>query len=564
MRIKHDSPIQRVAIYARYSTDRQSPTSIAEQIAICTDLADRNGWEVVAQYADPEMTGAIYDARPELQRMLADVPTGLFDCILAEGIDRLARDQEHSSRLFKHVSFRDITLYTVREGLIDQVKIGMYSTIAAMQREATSFQTWRSQREHARRGQFVGAPPYGYQIKRSIDADGRVESTWAIHEEHAKVVLRIYSEFSEGRSPRAIARGLTQDHIPTPDGLEVWRDTTIRGHHLRSTGILRNRIYDGVYSWNKQQFKRNPDTERRVSFVNAMDERTECVVEDLRIIPRELWTEVENRLATIRNGETATKIRESKFWHHRRPKHLFTGLIRCADCNAALMSVGRDYLACPTAKHGGDCSNSRGVRRRLVEEQALDGLRHHLMQPELVQAFAAEFRRQFQAATRDVGAHRRDLERKLATATSSIENLLEAIMAGSKGPAITAKLEALEIEKVRLEQDLALPDESNVVILPNAGEAYARKVASLIDALGAPETVVQASEALRTLIEAILVRPFRGGAHVEVVGIIQELLSIAGPERKTAAPFGTAAILAMQSSVKVVAGAGFEPATFRL
>jgi site-specific DNA recombinase len=53
-----------------------------------------------------------------------------------------------------------------------------------------------------------------------------------------------FSEFAAGRSPRAIARALNAGGIPGPGG-RPWGDTTIRGHALRGTGILRNELYVG-------------------------------------------------------------------------------------------------------------------------------------------------------------------------------------------------------------------------------------------------------------------------------------------------------------------------------
>ena len=53
------SPKPRVAIYARYSSDLQRPTSIDDQVRQCRVIAERNGWEVIDQYsrADSEVSG---------------------------------------------------------------------------------------------------------------------------------------------------------------------------------------------------------------------------------------------------------------------------------------------------------------------------------------------------------------------------------------------------------------------------------------------------------------------------------------------------------------------------
>ncbi len=69
-------------------------------------------------------------------------------------------------------------------------------------------------------------------------------------------------------------------------------------------------------------------------------------------------------------------------------------------------------------------------------------------------------------------------------------------------------------------------------------------------------TRTEAVEILRGLIDAINVRPTEAGTEIELVGDIVSMLKLPGKE--------SAGIEAHKSSVKVVAGVGFEPTTFRL
>ena len=45
----------RVALYARYSSDNQSVSSIEDQFRICRDQAAREKWKVVGAYKDAAM-----------------------------------------------------------------------------------------------------------------------------------------------------------------------------------------------------------------------------------------------------------------------------------------------------------------------------------------------------------------------------------------------------------------------------------------------------------------------------------------------------------------------------
>ena len=46
------------AIYARYSSDKQSETSIEDQIALCREFAARNAFEIVSVYSDAAKSGS--------------------------------------------------------------------------------------------------------------------------------------------------------------------------------------------------------------------------------------------------------------------------------------------------------------------------------------------------------------------------------------------------------------------------------------------------------------------------------------------------------------------------
>jgi hypothetical protein len=70
-----------------------------------------------------------------------------------------------------------------------------------------------------------------------------------------------------GRSPKAIARRLNDDGIPGPRGI-LWRDTAIRGHRQRGTGLLNNELYIGRLVWNRLRYVKDPASGRRVSRLN--------------------------------------------------------------------------------------------------------------------------------------------------------------------------------------------------------------------------------------------------------------------------------------------------------
>jgi site-specific DNA recombinase len=120
------------------------------------------------------------------------------------------------------------------------------------------------------------------------------------------------------------------------------------------------------------------------------------------------------------------------------------------------------------------------------------------------------------------------------------------------------ELAALEARHAQLTAQAASPAPPPVAIHPNASEIYRRKVAELHDALTVEDTRAGAAEALRGLIDKIRVVPEDKGHAVEIVGELGALLQLAS-NSKNATSIGETA-----RSIKLVAGRGFEPLTFRL
>ena len=83
-----------VAIYARYSTDKQDARSIDDQLRRCREFAERHDQEVVAEFTDAAMSGAHTD-RVQLRRML-DIATATkrppFKAVIVDDLSRLSRD----------------------------------------------------------------------------------------------------------------------------------------------------------------------------------------------------------------------------------------------------------------------------------------------------------------------------------------------------------------------------------------------------------------------------------------------------------------------------------------
>jgi site-specific DNA recombinase len=545
----------RAAVYARYSSDLQREASIEDQLRLCREAAASRGWTVVNEYADRAASGSSR-FRPEYQQLLTDAKAGKFDFVVAEALDRLSRDQEDVAALYKALIFADVTLVTLAEGEISELHVGLKGTMNALFLRDLAAKTHRGLRGRVEQGRSAGGKAFGYQVAKEVDAEGdRVRGKRLIDADEAIIVRRIYSDFSTGSSPRAIATRLNQEGIAGPGG-RPWQDTTIRGHGGRGTGILRNELYAGRLVWNRMRFLKDPATGKRVSRPNPPSEWIVEDVPELRIVDDALWEKVSDRLADIAASPTAQAIKANRFWEKKRAKHVLTGLAVCGCCGHPLAAVGKDYLRCSRAHRNGLCTNKTGVKRGVLEEIVISAMQHNLMAPELVAEFISAFHAEVNASRGEADAERRRAEKRKAEIERQLDGLITAIAEGLRSSGLQQRLDALEAERAQIETTLAAPAPSPIRLHPNLAELYRRKVAALHEALRDPNTQAEALEIMRSLIEQVIVHPREaGGFEVELVGEIASMVEVAmGGERKNAALGGAALDAGSRRSVKVVAG----------
>ncbi len=544
----------RAAIYARYSSDLSRDASIEDHLRLCRAHASREGWEVVEVFEDRAISGASA-IRPGYRKLLEAVQAGNVDIVLAEALDRLSRDQEDVAALFKRLRFLGLRLVTLGEGEIGDLHIGLKGAMNALYLRDLADKTRRGLEGRVRAGRSGGGLCYGYDVVSGEERGRRVINTG-----EAAIVRRIFAEFAAGRSPKAIARRLNAEGIPGPRGV-LWRDTAIRGHRTRGTGILNNELYVGRLVWNRLRYVKDPQTGRRVSRLNDPGSWIVEEVPELRIVDDALWERVKARQAEIDGEPRVRAIKESRFWEHRRATHLLTGLVTCAACGGRFTAVGRDYLASANARKLHTCDQRKGLRREVLESFVLALVRDQLMQPDAVRAFIAAYHKEINAGRDDTAAERTRLEKELRTVTAKLEGLYDAIADGLRTPGLLAKIEGLEQKKTELEAGLEAPPLSPVRLHPNLAELYRQRVAALGEALADPLIRDEAITILRGLIDEVRLGHGENGWSAGLEGEITALVGLGLSNDK--APRSGLPAEALRSA-KVVAGAGFEPATFRL
>src|ERR1051325_7385125 len=230
-------PSLRVAIYARVSTEEQKEgQTIDSQVAELERFAASQGWEVIDVYKDEGWSGALL-ARPQLDRLRDDATKGVFDAVLINDVDRLARDVTHlgvvKRDLERHgvqVIFRKLP---AEKSPTHNLMVNILGSFAEFEREMISDRTRRGRRYKVEvRKQYLGSnTAYGYRYipkKRTTGKEGDLE----LPPEEAAVVKQMFDWVDrEGLSGRSVLDRLNRLKMPTRKGRPWGKSSVLRILH---------------------------------------------------------------------------------------------------------------------------------------------------------------------------------------------------------------------------------------------------------------------------------------------------------------------------------------------
>ena len=549
----------KVAIYARYSSDSQRDASIADQFRMCRLHAEKQGWTIVEEYSDHAISGSSL-LRPGIQALISDATRGRFDLILAEAMDRLSRDQEDIAGLFKRMSYSDVKMVTLSEGEVSHLHVGLKGTMNALFLKDLADKTRRGQRGRVEAGKSGGGNSYGYDVVKRFDTNGEpIRGDRTINKAQAEVVRRIFRDYAAGKSAKTIAFALNKAGIAAPSGGD-WGFSTINGNPKRGNGILNNEMYVGKIVWNRQRFVKDPDSGKRQARPNPESEWVIQEAPELRLLDDDLWNAVKARQGenrTERDESGVADIRKMNF--RRRPRYLFSGLTRCACCGRGYSAISATLIGCSTARNKGTCDNRVNIRREELEARVLNALRTRLVDPELFARFCEVFTQEMNRLRMEGRTGIAAAEAEVARIDRELDTLLNLILKGAAADAINAKMVLLEARKKELALFLAEAEEPPPLLHPAMALQYRNRVQQLYEALQdeEEETRIEAADILRSLVDRIVLTPVEGKVEIDVQGDLAGILLISAQTKNPAGGRGA-------SQVKMVAGAGFEPAAFRL
>jgi site-specific DNA recombinase len=229
----------RAAIYVRVSTTKQEAegTSLQTQEAACRAYATDNGYEVVATFSDVYSGEDVFNrsGMTELRDLLRARGA---DVVIGYALDRVSRNQTHQGLILSEIEHAGARLELVTEKLEDtpegRLLLSVRGFVAEVERLKISERTNRGRRKRAQDGKMMPGPRplYGYRWRDAT------RSALEINPETAPILRRIFHELAGGTSMRQVAKGLTQDGIPTATGAPVWFASSL-------TYLIRQDTYTG-------------------------------------------------------------------------------------------------------------------------------------------------------------------------------------------------------------------------------------------------------------------------------------------------------------------------------
>ncbi len=554
----------RCAVYARISTDKQSADSPGDQIDRCVQFADARGWTVVQDLIAEEsgISGSSRHNRPGLLELIARIDE--WDVLLCWEFSRLARDSEDLGWIRNRLRLHKRIAYEAASAM-DIFNVGA-KIMGVLNEEflvKLRLDTHRGLSGRVQRGFSGGGCPHGYKsvpVYESGRTDPRGVAVadgfrWEVDENQAETVRKIFTEYVNGLGIKAIAHMLNaQGAVPPRPRAQKHHKPSWSPSSIRS--ILLNPIYRGEYIWNRSEWAKDHETGRRKRYERPESEWIRQHDDAWRIVTEDLWQKAHEqfkhrRQAYKRNrqGRLLTNGKTGAV----RGKHLLAGFLECAECGGNFYGInhhGRRY-GCSWRRDRGNvvCSNDMSVPRGEIEERVVGALQDRVLTPENV-SYAVHRALEIVERRLCTNADRGSLEARLAEIEREEENIVRLVAKLGHLGANEHVLNELAEERRKLAFSLAQADLK--VDRAMLEVQIKDRLNHLDDALhDSPE---RGRSALRSLLRKRRLRvgkdPVRGFRIDGQLEFGVDLALVASP--------------AVSQRATVVAGTGFEPATFGL
>ena len=172
---------KRIALYTRVSQDSQTTENQRRELVA---VAERLGWEIVAEFTDHGISGAKgREKRPGYDALMKAVARREIDMVASWAVDRLGRSLQHLVGFLTEINAKGVDLYLHQQALdtstpSGRAMFGMLSVFADFEREMIIS---RIRAGLARSTKRSGRPPLDIEkverIKRSLAKGVSINAT---------------------------------------------------------------------------------------------------------------------------------------------------------------------------------------------------------------------------------------------------------------------------------------------------------------------------------------------------------------------------------------------------
>lgn len=175
-----------------------------------------------------------------------------------------------------------------------------------------------------------------------------------------------------------------------------------------------------------------------------------------------------------------------------------------------------------------------------------------MMAPDVFKEFCDAYIEEVNRSRMNANAERAGVEAELGKVKRRLRQIVDAIADGAPVRTLKDELVVLEAREDALKSKLEAVPKQKVLLNPGMSEIYRARVAELQAALERPETDRDAAEAIRSLVEKVVLVPINGKLAIDLYGEIGALLKLSFGKK------GADVLGPVTEQLVMVAGAGFD------
>lgn len=164
----------KVAVYARVSTDEQSPDA---QLRDLREYVRNRGWELVTEFVDVGESGS-KDVRPAWSELWMQLRQRKFNILLVSALDRIGRSINHVIKILATIEEQHITLISLREAFDlstaqGRMLAGLFAVLADYELSLIKERTKAGMRAAKARGSQIGPKKRYFDMTKATEMRDR-------------------------------------------------------------------------------------------------------------------------------------------------------------------------------------------------------------------------------------------------------------------------------------------------------------------------------------------------------------------------------------------------------